>query len=49
MAPIIARTVPTFNPENTNGSEPGRRTRRKIVSSLAAYERMSSIETQAPR
>ena len=49
MAPIIASTVATFNPENTYGSELGSRTRRKIASSLAAYERMSSIEDAGPR
>src|SRR5918911_814829 len=43
-APIIARTVATFKAEKRYGSEFGRRTRRKISSSPAAYERMSSID-----
>src|SRR3954454_8410279 len=43
-APIIARTVPTFSAENRYGSELGSRTRRKMVTSEAAYERISSIE-----
>src|ERR671914_1666023 len=43
MAPIMASTVATFNPEKTYGSAVGSRTRRKTVSSEAAYERMSSI------
>src|SRR3954451_6296218 len=43
MAPIIARTVATFNAEKTNGRAVGIRTRRKISSSPAAYERISSI------
>src|SRR5436305_12966489 len=43
MAPIIARTVATFNAENTNGNAVGTRTRRKISSSLAAYDRIRSI------
>src|SRR5689334_13131712 len=43
MAPIIARTVATFNAEKTNGRAVGTRTRRKISSSPAAYERISSI------
>src|SRR6187402_2661298 len=44
MAPIIARTVATFRPEKTYGSDVGSRTRRKTVRSLAAYERISSSE-----
>src|SRR5918999_2061516 len=43
-APIIARTLATFNAEKRYGSELGSRTRRKISSSPAAYERMSSID-----
>src|SRR6478609_8293824 len=43
MAPIIARTVATFNAENTKGSAVGTRTRRKMSSSLAAYDRIRSI------
>src|SRR6476646_4893247 len=42
MAPIIASTVATFNAAKTNGSAVGIRTRRKISSSPAAYERISS-------
>src|SRR3954453_1370100 len=40
MAPIIASTVATFNAENTNGSAVGTRTRRKMSSSPAAYDRI---------
>src|SRR5215207_7643406 len=43
MAPIIARTVATFKAENRYGSEFGMRTRRKISTSPAAYDRISSI------
>src|SRR3954451_12684410 len=43
MAPIIARTVATFNAAKTNGSAVGIRTRRKISISPAPYERISSI------
>src|SRR5437764_10673744 len=43
MAPIIARTVATFNAAKTNGRAVGTRTRRKISSSLPAYERIRSI------
>src|SRR5213080_2738219 len=43
MAPIIASTVATFNAAKMNGSAVGTRTRRKISSSLAAYERIRSI------
>ena len=39
----MASTVAIFKPEKTNGSALGSRTRRKIVSSSAAYERISSI------
>ena len=44
MAPIIASTVAIFNAEKTYGSAFGIRTRRKISTSPAAYERISSIE-----
>src|SRR4051812_27090283 len=44
MAPIIASTVATFKAENTKGNAVGARTFRKIVSSPAAYERISSID-----
>src|SRR3954449_13305343 len=43
-APIMASTVPTFSAENRYGSEFGSRTRRKMVYSEAAYERISSID-----
>src|SRR5919106_2451463 len=43
-APIIARTLATFNAEKRYGSEFGSLTRRKIASSPAAYERISSID-----
>src|SRR5258706_2227182 len=43
MAPIIARTLATFNAVKTKGSAVGTRTRRQIASSDAAYERISSI------
>src|SRR5919106_1511684 len=43
-APIIARTLATFNAEKRYGSELGSRTRQKIVSSPAAYDRISSID-----
>src|ERR671915_2537973 len=43
MAPIIASTVATFKAVKMYGSAVGKRTRRKISSSPAAYERMSSI------
>src|SRR4051812_46178866 len=42
MAPIIARTVATFNAENTKGNAVGTRTRRKMSNSLAAYDRIRS-------
>src|SRR5437764_5189788 len=42
MAPIIARTVATFNAAKTNGRAVGTRTRRKMSSSLAAYDRIRS-------
>ena len=44
MAPIIARTVATFNAAKRYGSAFGIRTRRKISISPAAYERISSID-----
>src|ERR671937_3196231 len=44
IAPIIARTLATFSDEKRYGSEFGSRTRRKISSSPAAYERISSID-----
>src|SRR5581483_9671487 len=43
IAPIIASTLATFMAVKTKGSAVGIRTRRQIWSSLAAYERMSSI------
>src|SRR3954471_15759198 len=42
MAPIIASTGATFNAEKTNGSAVGTRTRRKMSSSPAAYDRIRS-------
>src|SRR3954447_1251964 len=38
----MARTVATFNAAKTNGRAVGTRTRRKIASSPAAYDRISS-------
>src|SRR5918996_2873944 len=43
MAPIIASTVATLSAEKMYGSAFGIRTRRKISSSPAAYDRISSI------
>src|SRR4051794_12633832 len=43
-APIMARTVATLSAENRYGSAFGNRTRPKIVTSEAAYERISSID-----
>src|SRR5215211_174262 len=43
-APIIARTLATFNAEKRYGSELGSLTRRKIEYSPAAYDRISSID-----
>src|SRR5438046_499137 len=45
MAPIIARTVATFSPVKMNGRADGMRTRRKMSTSPAAYERISSIDS----
>src|SRR5437016_169043 len=44
MAPIIASTLDTLSAVKTYGSAFGMRTRRKISSSPAAYERISSID-----
>src|SRR5213078_3512422 len=44
MAPIIASTLATFSDVKMYGRAVGIRTRRKISSSPAAYERMSSID-----
>src|SRR5437867_3774958 len=41
----MARTDATFNAVKTNGSDVGTRTRRNTSSSLAAYERISSIDS----
>src|SRR4026207_1 len=45
MAPIMASTLATFKPEKTNGSEFGIRTRLNVEASLAAYERISSMDS----
>ena len=42
-APIIASTLATFSAVKMKGRAVGKRTRRQIVRSLAAYERISSI------
>src|ERR671933_589532 len=44
IAPIIASTLATLSAVKMYGSAVGKRTRRKISSSPAAYERISSID-----
>src|SRR3954468_20295828 len=44
IAPIIERTVAILRPVKRKGSAVGIRTRRKMSSSPAAYERMSSTD-----
>src|SRR5918911_4260935 len=44
IAPIIASTLATLSEVKMYGSAVGKRTRRKISSSPAAYERISSID-----
>src|SRR5215210_3171780 len=44
MAPISDSVTFSFSAWNTNGSEAGRRSRRKVSSGDAAYERISSSD-----
>src|SRR4051812_16771912 len=44
IAPIIERTVEILSAVKMNGNAVGKRTRRKMSISPAAYERISSIE-----